>query len=161
MSGLDKEALTPARASRDLAPELYRRHAASLYRQALLILDDEGSAEEIVGDVIIDELTRSPVSRESSGAASCRLAVSVLRRCQELMDNLSPADRVPRQRPPGDEGGSAGSQDCRSRKEREALSLVLFGGLGYRQVGRELAIPPTEAAALLRSALISLAGLPR
>jgi hypothetical protein len=41
--------------------------------------------------------------------------------------------------------------------EREALALVLFGGLGYRQAGREIGITAPETAALLRAALVSLA----
>jgi hypothetical protein len=34
---------------------------------------------------------------------------------------------------------------------------VLFGGLGYAQTSRELAIPPSDMAALLRAALHGLA----
>ncbi|MDQ2815027.1 MAG: hypothetical protein M3Z75_25040 [Actinomycetota bacterium] len=143
-----------------MAPEIYRRHAAALYQQALLILGDESSAEQVARDVILDELTRS-ASRESADVAARRLAVSVLRRCQALTAGLPPDDQIPRPRPPGTKGDRAGSPDLRCRQEREALSLVLFGGLGYREVGRELALPAPETAALLRAALISFERLSR
>jgi hypothetical protein len=86
-------------------------------------------------------------------AASRRLAVAVLRRCQELAPDQ---DRIPRRRP----GGGVRSRSHRVRRstEREALALVLFGGFEYRQVGQLLAIPAAEAAALLRTAMLSRAG---
>lgn len=65
-------------------------------------------------------------------------------------------DRIPRRRP----GGGVRSRSHRVRRstEREALALVLFGGFEYRQVGQLLAIPAAEAAALLRTAMLSRAG---
>jgi hypothetical protein len=49
-----------------------------------MILGDEDLAEQVTCDVIVDECTKRPVSREVAAAASCRLAVSILRRCREL-----------------------------------------------------------------------------
>jgi hypothetical protein len=179
---LDQATVTPAVASRAETPQIYQRYAAALYGQALLILGQKDEAEQVACDVMVDESTRLLVSREDADAASSRLAVSVLRRCRELTVASipkSPApsappdasavpealgatdDRIPRPRPPGrlrppGGGGQADSLALLRRPEREALSLVLFGRFGYRQVARELAIPPREAAALLRAALIGL-----
>jgi hypothetical protein len=116
MRGLGKAVVNPAGVSRGLAAEVYRRHAATLYGQALLILGDEGMAERVARDVIVEECARRGSVR-------------------------------------------AGSPGVVHSREREALSLVLFGGLEYREASRELAIPASAAAALLRAALISLADL--
>ncbi len=153
MSELDQATVTPDVASRAEAPQIYQRHAAALYGQALLILGEKDQAEQVACDVMVDESARLPVSREDADAASRRLAATVLRRCGEL--TVGP---VPKPSPPADDGdGShADSLVLLRRLEREALSLVIFGRFGYRQVARELAIPPREAAALLRAALIGL-----
>jgi DNA-directed RNA polymerase specialized sigma24 family protein len=49
-----------------------------------------------------------------------------------------------------------------SGRERAALALVIFGGLGYVEAAHELAIAPTDMAALLRAVLSTLtaAGAP-
>jgi hypothetical protein len=151
MRELDQAAVTPDVASRAEAPQIYQRYAAALYGQALLILREKDQAEQVACDVMVDESTRLPVSREDADAASRRLAATVLRRCRELT-----VGSIPKPSPPPDGGGHADSLALLRRLEREALSLVLFGRFGYRQVARELAIPPPEAAALLRAALIGL-----
>jgi hypothetical protein len=135
---LDQGAVTAA-ACRARVPQIYQRYGPALYSQALLILGAKDLAERVAGDVIAAESTRLVVPQEGEQAATHRLAVSVLRRCRELAPGPNPAD-----------------SQLPLRREREALSLVLFGGLGYRQVGRELAIPAREAAVLLRTALMSL-----
>jgi DNA-directed RNA polymerase specialized sigma24 family protein len=61
---------------------------------------------------------------------------------------------------PGNGASCIGWRAFLCDREREVLGLVLFGGLEYRQAARELAIPAPEAAALLRTALISLPALP-
>jgi hypothetical protein len=43
----------------DRDADVYDRHAAGLYRQALLTLDDPGMAEQVVSDVIVGECVRS------------------------------------------------------------------------------------------------------
>ena len=47
-------------------------------------------------------------------------------------------------------------------EERAALALVIFGGFGYVEAAHELAIAPTDMAALLRAVLSKLtaAGAP-
>jgi hypothetical protein len=156
-----KEVVNPAGVPGGLAAEIYHRHAATLYGQALLILGDEGLAEQVAGDVIVDECARPPTAQEDADEASRRLAVSVLRRCQRLRTDQARRDRLSRRRLRGGGGGCvrAGSPWVVHSREREALALVLFGGLEYRQAGRELALPASETAALLRAALISLADL--
>jgi hypothetical protein len=156
MHGLGQGPATSAGTSPDVAAEIYQRLAAPVYGQALLILGDEIMAERVTRDVIVDEVARPPLPAESTAAASRRLALSVLRRCRELAPDQ---DRVPRRRP-GD-GVRSRSRRVRRSTEREALALVLFGGFEYRQVGQVLAIPAAEAAALLRTAMLSQAGLAR
>jgi hypothetical protein len=154
MLGFGKDVVNPAGVSRGLATEVYHRHAATLYGQALLILGDEGMAEQVARDVIVDECARPPTAPQDAADASRRLAVSVLRRCQGLRADQARRDRFPRQRRGSVRAGSPGVVHS---SEREVLALVLFGGLEYREASRELAIPASEAAALLRAALISLA----
>jgi hypothetical protein len=153
MHGLGQGPATSAGTSPDLATEIYQRLAAPVYGQALLILGDEIMAERVTRDVIVEEVARPPSPAESADATSRRLALSVLRRCRKVAPDQ---DRAPRRRP----GGGVRSRSHRGRRsmEREALALVLFGGLEYRQVGQALAIPAAEAAALLRTAMLSRAG---
>lgn len=154
MHGLGRGPATSAGTSPDVAAEIYQRLAAPVYGQALLILGDEIMAERVTRDVIVDEVARPPLPAESTAAASRRLALAVLRRCRELAPDQD------RGRPRRRSGGGVRSRSRRVRRstEREALALVLFGGLEYRQVGQVLAIPAAEAAALLRKAMLSRAG---
>lgn len=46
---------TPAATSRARRKVIYQRHAAALYGQALLMLDDSALAENVVCDAIVDE----------------------------------------------------------------------------------------------------------
>jgi hypothetical protein len=136
--------------------DIYDRHAAGLYRQALLTLDDAGMAEQVVSDVIVDECMRSPASARNEDDVGSRLAVSAYHRCQEVADGPTWQIRAPSRRP------SRSFADCidpdgLSVKERGALGLVIFGGLGYIRASHELAIYPPDMAALLRGLLHRLA----
>jgi hypothetical protein len=136
--------------------EIYDRHAATVYRQALLMLDDERLARRVAREVIVAECALPPASPRDSGRVSARLAVSTMRRCQELKDGRTPEDRAA----PGRHArGRPGPQDPQAG-EQALLGLVLFGGMGYREAARELAISPPTAAAMLRSALIRLGTSP-
>ena len=55
--------------SRDGA--IYDRHAAGLYRQALLTLGDAGMAEQVVSDVVLDECLRSAPPEATQTPQSC------------------------------------------------------------------------------------------
>jgi hypothetical protein len=141
-----------ATAPRDRDADTYDRYAPGLYRQALLTLDDAGLAERVVFDVIVDECVRRPASAGQGGDAGHRLAVSAYRRCQELADGPAWRNRAAAQRPSRGVAGCTGSFGM-SRKERGALGLVLFGGLGCVQASRELAVSPADLAVLLRAVL--------
>ncbi len=154
MHGLGQGPATRAGTSPDRAAEIYQRLAAPVYGQALLILGDEIVAERVTRDVIVEEVARTPLAAESADEASRRVALSVLRRCQEVALDRG---RVPRRRRPGG-GVRPRSQRVRRSMEREALALVLFGGFEYRQVAQALAISAAEAAALLRTAMLSQTG---
>jgi hypothetical protein len=139
---------------------VYDRHAAGLYRQALLTLGDAGMAEQVVSDVILGECLRSAPPESDANAAELRLGISACRRCQDLSGDLAWRSR--------DSGRRSGSVlDCiapagLSGRERAALALVIFGGSGYVAAARELAIAPAEMAALLCAVLSKLtaAGAP-
>ncbi len=141
-------AFCPALSSLERTEELYDRHAANLYWQALFTLDDCAMAEQVVGDVLVEECVRP-------GAAICgqdsrgRLAVAAYRRCMELTG--SPPARSPRA-PACRTAGCAGPVGLTAR-ERGVLGLVLFGGLGHRQAGPDLGISASDTAALPRAAV--------
>jgi len=157
MYGSAKNAVTgaaiPASPAGNRDTEIYDRHAAAVYRQALLMLDDESLAGQVACEVIAAECAASAESPGDPDRVSGRLAVSALRRCQKL---IAGRDRVSRR---WLARGRSRAQDPDGR-ERAVLGLVLFGGMEYREAARELAISPSGAAAMLRSALITLAGSP-
>jgi DNA-binding CsgD family transcriptional regulator len=137
--------------------EIYDRHAATVYRQALLMLGDERQAGRIAREVIVAECALPPAAPRDASRVTARLAVSTMRRCQELT-----AGRVAEERTgPGRHArGRLGLPDPQAR-EQALLGLVLFGGMGYHEAARELGISPPTAAAMLRSALIRLGTTPQ
>lgn len=140
----------------DRDADVYDRHAPWLYRQALLTLDDPGRAEQVVSDVIVDECVWPPALAAHDDDVSHRLAMAAYRRCEEVAGDQAWHDHAPRPRRPGSLAGCIGPCGL-SGKERGALGLVIFGGLGHIQAGRELAIPPRQVAALLRAVMAALA----
>ena len=145
--------------SRDGA--IYDRHAAGLYRQALLTLGDAGMAEQVVSDVVLDECLRSAPPEGDANTAELRLGILACRRCQDLAGDLAWRSRHSGRR------RSGSVLDCiapagLSGRERAALALVIFGGCGYVEAAGELAIAPADMAALLRAVLSKLtaAGAP-
>jgi hypothetical protein len=154
--GKTRAAGVSATASQTRRQAIYQRHAAALYRQALLMLDDSVLAEGVVCDVIIDECALVPAQAHGEGETRYRLARSVFRRCQQLAGGPARQDRRPPQRPSRgiDPGGIL------SEKERGALGLVLCGGLGYVQASTVLGIGPHDMAALLRTTMRRLASSP-
>jgi hypothetical protein len=133
---------------------IYDRHAARLYRQALLTLGDAGLAEQVVSDVITVECLRSPP--QDDDGAPYRLGVSVRRRCHELAgdpawwNQLSdPLEGMPGCVAPGG----------LTVRERAALALVIFGHVGYIEAAGELAISPADMAALLLAVLCKLSAV--
>ena len=88
-------------------------------------------AEQVVSDVLVDECVR-PAAASDTDDAGCRLALSVYRRCRELAGGPAWHSRPPA-RPAGSFPGCI-DPGCLNGKERGALGLVLFGGLGCHQV---------------------------
>jgi hypothetical protein len=136
----------------DRDAHIYDRYASGLYRQALLTLDDAHLAEQVVSDVLVDECMR-PSAPGSDDNASYRLAVSAYRHCRELTGGPARRDRRPGHRPSEHVVGCIDPGGLLSGKERGGLGLVLFGGLGYVQASRVLAISPSDMAALLCAVL--------
>ena len=62
---------------------LYRRYAATLYRQALQTRGDPVLAERVVCDVIVNEAALARIPEPGEDDARYRLTGSVLRRCQQ------------------------------------------------------------------------------
>jgi hypothetical protein len=160
VSGKTRPARPPAEASapRDRVAALYDGHAAGLYRQALLTLDDAVLAEQAVCDVIVAESRRPPRVEDDRDDTAHRLAVAAYRRCRELAGSPAREDHRSGQRPSGSAAGSVGPGGLLSREERGALGLILLGGLGHNQACGELMMSPSDLAALLRTALYRLAG---
>src|ERR1700733_5110812 len=136
---------------------IYDRYASGLYRQALLTLDDAQLAEQVVCDVLVEECIRPPAPGSDEENASFRLAVSAYWHCRELAGDPARQDRRPARRPGRRPSvrvvGCVDPGGLLSEKERAGLGLVLFGGLGYVQASRVLAISPSDMAALLRAVL--------
>ena len=118
--------------SRDRDADIYDCYAAGLYRQALFTLDDAGLAAQVVCDVLVEECTRH--AAPAPGDIRRRLSVAVYWHCRELADRLE-------------------SPGPLTARDRAALGLVAFGGLGYAQSSRELAISPPDIAKLLLAAV--------
>jgi hypothetical protein len=132
---------------------IYDRYASGLYRQALLTLDDAQLAEQVVCDVLVEECIRPPAPGSDEENASFRLAVSAYWHCRELAGDPARQDRRPGRRLSVRVVGCVDPGGLLSEKERAGLGLVLFGGLGYVQASRVLAISPSDMAALLRAVL--------
>ncbi len=147
----------PAPPGPDRGQVIYQRHAAALYRQALLMLGDLALAEEVVCDVIIGECVLVPAQGHGEDETRYRLVQSVFRRCQQLAADPGRPDRCPLQWPSQSVAGCADPGGILSEKERAAIGLVLFGGLGYVQASAVLGISPRDAAALLRTGMGRLA----
>jgi hypothetical protein len=162
MLGLSKPAVRVSVPNSPNSPgrtqDLYQRYAAALYRQALLTLDDRALAQQVVCDAIVEECAAAPGPGPDEDEARCRLAESVFRHCQQ-QSVAAPAGRdrrhSERHSPSVVERIDPGR--VLSRPEREALGLVLFGGLGYVRAGRALGIDPHDMAVLLRAVLLKLA----
>ena len=146
----------PASPADHQVAEIYDRHAAALYRQALFMLDDERLAGQVASDAIAAECTMHAMSPDDADQVPGRLAASVLWRSQELMAGQAGKDSIPR-RPAR---GCSGSRDPGEGEQRALLGLVVFGGMGYREAAHELEISPSRAAGLLRAALITQASSP-
>lgn len=155
MLGFGNNCLAPVTASvpYDRDAHFYDRYASGLYRQVLLTLDNAHLAEQVVCDVLVDECVRPRASEGEEDNAGYRLAVSAYQRCRELADGPSWQDRQAEQRSPERVTGCIDPDGLLSEKERAGLGLVLFGGLGYVQASRELAISPSDMAALLHTVL--------
>jgi len=137
--------------SRARSQVVYQRHAAALYRQALLMLDDPALAENVVCDVIADECALVPAQEHGEDQTRYRLARSVFRRCQQLAAGPARPDRRPPQRPSLSVARRVDPGGILSERERGALGLVLCGGLEYAQASTVLGIGPHDMAALLRT----------
>jgi RNA polymerase sigma-70 factor, ECF subfamily len=143
------------RGSADRHAAIYDRYATGLYRQAFYALGDTGLAEQVVCEVIVAECARPPARGAGRAADGQRLAIAVYRRCRELAGgHASPAQLAGERQQAGAVPAEPGS--ALTGSERDALGLVLFGRLNYRQVAAELGMSQATAAGLLLGALRKL-----
>ena len=154
MTRRGKRAQAEAAVSSSQGETVYDRHCARLYQQALLTLGDAALAERVVGEVMTGECLRS--SPPDADVAEYRLVVSVRRRCQELAADPAWWNRLPGPLWPEGMTGCL-PPDGLTVRERGALALVIFGGLGYAEAADEMSISPPEMAALLTAVLHKLA----
>jgi hypothetical protein len=139
----------------DRAAAVYDDHAPGLYRQALLTLGDPGMAEQVVSDVVVAECTRFGPAEENTAAIGRRLAVAAHWRCLELTGG--PAQHLRAARPPAPGRAATGPDGRRhSLRERGALALVLFGGLGCHEACQQAAALPAEQAIAVHAAVLHL-----
>jgi hypothetical protein len=154
--GKTRTAGGPAAASQVRSEVIYQRHAAALYRQALLMLDDSARAENVVCDAIVAECALALDQEQGEDETRYRLAESVFRRCQQLAAGPARPRRLP-QRPSVGVVGGMDPGGILSEKERGALGLVLCGGLGYVEASTVLRIGPHDMAGLLLTVMRKLA----
>jgi hypothetical protein len=127
----------------DRAAAVYDRHAPGLYQQALLTLDDRGMAEQVVSDVLVAECSRFGPAEKDAAVTGRRLALAAYWRCLELAGGRAQPARAARPPAAGHAAARPGARNRRLR-ERGALALVLFGGLGCREACREAAAFPAN-----------------
>lgn len=108
-------------------------------------------AAQVVSDVIVEECVR-PAAVVCGQDVQGRLAVSAYGRSMELAGSPAWTARLPAACA-GNFADSVGPGGLNAR-ERGALGLVVFGGLGYRQAVVDLGISASGMAALLRTALV-------
>lgn len=146
---------TPGTVAGQDAADIYDRYAGHLFRQALFTLDDIELAEQVAGDVIVGECVR-PAAASGRPDLARRLTVAAYVRCMELARSETRTSAGRRRR----RAGACAGPDGLSARERGALGMVLFGGIGYRQAGADLGISAREVAAILRGALVKAAAKP-
>jgi hypothetical protein len=158
MLGPGNTCLAPDRANVPLHRDahIYDRYASGVYRQALLTLNDAYLAEQVVCDVLVEECMRPGAPGSDEDNAGYRLAVSAYWRCRELAVGPGRQDRRSGQRPSVHVVGCMDPGGLLSQKERAGLGLVLFGGLGYVEASRVLAISPADMTAILCTVLRGL-----
>jgi hypothetical protein len=158
MLGVLAKSLTPVPGNAmapDRAAAVYDDHAPGLYRQALLTLGDPRMAEQVVSDVVVAECTRFGPAEKNTAATGRRLAVAAHWRCLELTGG--PAQHLRTARPPAP-GRAAAGPDARRRslRERGALALVLFGGLGCHEACQQATAFPAELTIAVQAAVLRL-----
>jgi hypothetical protein len=77
-------AIVMADSPRSQDADVYRRYAATLFRQALLTRGDPALTGHVVCDVIVDERALAAIPEHGEDDARCGRTESVLRRCQQL-----------------------------------------------------------------------------
>jgi RNA polymerase sigma-70 factor (sigma-E family) len=141
----------PARPTRDLLMDLYATHRLQLVRLAVLLVDDLGSAEDVVQDAFAHCLARPPKLRDDNAAlAYLRTSVvngarSALRRRRTVRAHV-PARGV---EPDGPDATAVLHEEHRevlaalaqlAPRQREVLVLRYWSDLSEAQIAETLGI---------------------
>jgi RNA polymerase sigma-70 factor (ECF subfamily) len=153
--------------------QVFDQLAPTVYRAALRVLGDPGTAQDVVQDVFV-ELWTHP-DRYDPGAGTLRTYLSVLARHravdllrselrrlarQERHHQLTPQPRSPSPAEMLSAAEAAGKVRAAVRllpdEQRRVIELAYFEGMSYREVALAVGIPEGTAKSRLRLAMAKL-----
>ncbi len=152
----------------DFVAGLYREHAVSLVRIALLLVGDQPSAEDVVQDAFLGLQRSLPRLRDPSKALSY-LRTSVVNGCRSVQRSRSRARlrRVPHEPPVWSaESAAIASEDRRAvlaaaatlpERAREVLALRYYLDLSDGEIAAILHVTRSTVSSTASRALVTLA----
>jgi RNA polymerase sigma-70 factor (sigma-E family) len=156
-----------SRAAADEVDELYRVHAVGLIRAALLLVGDQGSAEDVVQDAFCG-LYRRWDHLEDTGKALGYLRVAVMNGCRTVLRTRRRAALFGIQHDPpvwSAESAMLAGQDRRDvlaavarlpRRQRQILVLRFYLDLPEDQIAATLRVSRSTVASTTSRALVRL-----
>jgi RNA polymerase sigma-70 factor (sigma-E family) len=152
----------------DLVDDLYRAHAVSLVRVAMLLLGDQPSAEDVVQDAFFGLYRGLPVLRDT-GKALPYLRASVINGCRSVLRSRKRALlRRVQYEPPvwSAEAAALAGEDRRAllaavarlpRRAREVLALRYYLDLSDTEIAAALGVSRATVSSTASRALAALA----
>ena len=153
--------------------ELYDRYASQALAVAVRVVEDRGTAEDVVHDAFVAVWHKADRFDASRGSLRGWLltivrnrAIDVIRRSRPV-DDVADVDAAGRLRTTPnpvweeairslDRAALRGALDSLPDEQRRAIELAYFGGHSYRDVARLTSVPAGTAAGRLRLALARL-----
>lgn len=158
----------PADAPDDFVAGLYRAHAVTLVRIALMLLGDQPSAEDVVQDAFLGLQRGLPRLREPAKALPY-LRTSVVNGCRTVQRSRSRLRRRPVEQPPpvwSAEAAAIASEDRRAvlaavaglpERAREVLAFRYYLDLPDREIAAILRVSRSTVSSTASRALVTLA----
>jgi RNA polymerase sigma-70 factor (sigma-E family) len=152
----------------DLVDDLYRAHAVSLVRVAMLLLGDQPSAEDVVQDAFFG-LYRGLPGLKDTGKALPYLRASVINGCRSVLRSRKRAllRRVQHEAPVWSaEAAALAGEDRRAllaavarlpRRAREVLALRYYLDLSDNEIAAALGVSRATVSSTASRALAALA----